>query len=179
MICLILGGSASGKSEYAEDLVLRLSSGEKTYLAAMEPYGEEARSRIERHRRLREGKGFLTVEKPRRIEEAAGEARGTVLLETVSILLANELFTPEGTIDKEAPERVMQGIQALSEGKKIRNLVMVSDLIFSGELPEDPGVLEYVRSLGELHRRTAFAADLVAEVTGGIPFVWKGGRELL
>ena len=66
MLSLIIGGSASGKSEYAERLVCSLP-GKRIYTATMEPFSEEGRERIARHRKLREGKGFVTVEVPRNL----------------------------------------------------------------------------------------------------------------
>ena len=71
MILLVTGGSASGKSEYAENRALQLAKAEQKkliYLAAMKPFGEEAAKRIERHRQLRAGKGFETVERYTDIE---------------------------------------------------------------------------------------------------------------
>ena len=41
MINLVIGAAASGKSEYAEDIVMSLP-GEKIYIATMEPFGAEA-----------------------------------------------------------------------------------------------------------------------------------------
>ena len=67
MRALILGGASSGKSEYAEAFAGELAAKEncgKVYLATMRNDGPEAGRRIERHRRLREGKGFITVEAP-------------------------------------------------------------------------------------------------------------------
>ena len=63
MLCLVIGGSASGKSEYAERHVCALP-GRRIYAATMQPFGEEGRQRIARHRKLREGKGFVTIEVP-------------------------------------------------------------------------------------------------------------------
>ena len=82
MRCLVTGGSASGKSEYAENLAAELSRGVSLYyIATMEPYGEEAGKRIRRHRRLREAKGFQTIECYRNIHQAFElhpDAAGTV-----------------------------------------------------------------------------------------------------
>ena len=52
MILLVTGGSASGKSEYAENRALQLAKTEQKkliYLAAMKPFGEEAAKRIEEY----------------------------------------------------------------------------------------------------------------------------------
>ena len=65
MLTLVVGGAASGKSAYAEALVLRSAAARRIYLATMSAGGEEARRRIEKHRAMRgAGKGFETVECP-------------------------------------------------------------------------------------------------------------------
>lgn len=61
MILLVTGGSASGKSEYAENRALQLAKTEQKkliYLAAMKPFGEEAAKRIERHPAIEGRKRF-------------------------------------------------------------------------------------------------------------------------
>lgn len=62
MIFLVTGGSASGKSEYAEALVTHFGGDERYYIATMKPYDKESYRRIERHRAMRRDKGFTTVE---------------------------------------------------------------------------------------------------------------------
>lgn len=79
MFYLITGGAGSGKSEYAEKLAVQEAtvSGDRLfYVATMFPYDDaETKLRIERHRKLREGKGFITLEKPVDIEEVLVEIR--------------------------------------------------------------------------------------------------------
>ena len=62
MFHLVTGGSGSGKSEYAEQLIMEFGEKEpwrkRYYLATMMPFGEETKQKIERHRKMREGKGF-------------------------------------------------------------------------------------------------------------------------
>lgn len=71
MIHLVTGGSGSGKSAYAEKLVTAQYKGDsKYYIATMQVYDEEGKARIERHRQMRSGKGFTTIEQPACIEEA-------------------------------------------------------------------------------------------------------------
>ena len=70
----ITGGSGSGKSEYAEKRTIEAAEkrGLKPYyLATMKAYGEEEEKKIEKHRKMREGKGFITVEQAENICEAA------------------------------------------------------------------------------------------------------------
>lgn len=113
MILLVTGGSASGKSEYAENRALQLAKTEQKkliYLAAMKPFGEEAAKRIERHRQLRAGKGFETVERYTDIEglcrDGSLEAEtfrqkakdAVVLLECMSNLAANEMLDRKSVV---------------------------------------------------------------------------------
>ena len=67
MLILVSGGSASGKSEFAESLVLQSGCDRRYYLATMIPYDEECRRRISRHRKMRAAKGFETIEVPVRL----------------------------------------------------------------------------------------------------------------
>lgn len=72
MITLITGGSGSGKSAYAEKYICHVSNEkrykEKYYIATMQVFDDEGQRKIDRHRRLRAGKGFITIEQPRDIQ---------------------------------------------------------------------------------------------------------------
>ena len=78
MYYLIIGGAGSGKSEYAEDLALSLKDDGDSlyYIATMYPYGdEETKKRIERHRIMRAGKGFVTIERSSEISGVLDEIK--------------------------------------------------------------------------------------------------------
>ena len=70
MMHVITGGSGSGKSAYAEMWLTGKpeKSEEKKaicpylYIATMRPFGAETQKKIERHRQMRAGKGFQTLE---------------------------------------------------------------------------------------------------------------------
>ena len=61
MFTLVIGGSASGKSEYAEQQVMALP-GRRWYLATMEPWDDECVARIAKHQSARAQREFTTVE---------------------------------------------------------------------------------------------------------------------
>ena len=74
MMILILGGSGSGKSAYAEDYLLRTAGDKKKYyIATMQIWDEEMQAKVDRHHRLRQGKGFTTIEQPTALEQAASQ----------------------------------------------------------------------------------------------------------
>ena len=64
MLALITGGSGSGKSAYAEELAASLHGRETYYVATMICRDEEGRKRVERHRRMRAERHYITIERP-------------------------------------------------------------------------------------------------------------------
>ena len=95
MLYMIFGGSGSGKSAYAEDLAVKLCPEEKVYLATLTDIDEEMERRIQDHRRMREGKNFRTVEQGLSLETLDLSGERLVLLECMTNLLANELYSHE------------------------------------------------------------------------------------
>lgn len=174
MLTLVYGGSGSGKSQYAESLAC-LHSGEKLYLAAMEPFGEEAKKRVERHRAMRREKGFRTVEQYRNIKEAASYVGEVILLECLSNLLANEMFGDKDNRAREILCRdIVEGITALLKGRQ-EVIIVTNDIFSSGEIYGE-STEEYQRTLGILNRRLAAMADRVVLVRAGIPVCYKGSE---
>lgn len=193
MITLVTGGSGSGKSAYAEEEIVRLGERRRIYVATMKPWDEECRRRIERHRVMRAGKQFETVECYRSLERLKlpeGRETNAVLLECLSNLVSNELF---GTGEADDPENislkygslvadsVINGVVSLK--RQAADLVIVTNEVFSAgdhrtslTGPEDSTAL-YLRVLGNINCRLGAAADRVVEVTAGIPFAVKGNLE--
>ena len=167
MVNLVIGAAASGKSEYAEDVVMSLP-GEKIYIATMEPFGAEAEERIARHRALRAGKGFSTVERPRNLIGLTPEADWNVLIEDLPNLAANELFSPEGG----GAAAVLCGVDRIC--KTAACVTIVTGDIFSYGGTYDAGTQEYMEMLTDLHTKIAEKADNVVEVICGIPCAVKG-----
>lgn len=101
MMILITGGSKCGKSAAAE-AILDGFEGDKFYIATMEPFGDEAQKAIERHRVMRQGKGFITIERSHNIDTLVipRESTGScALLECLTTLCANEMFTQKEITD--------------------------------------------------------------------------------
>lgn len=200
MITLIIGGSGSGKSAYAEDYVLAAATDlPKYYIATMQVYDAEGERKVERHRRLRAGKGFVTIEQPTDIGKAgikiAGNAwneqekgdihevdgmdapneekqGGVALLECMSNLVANEMFSGGQMSETDAVvRRVTEEIEALA--KQLTHLVIVSNNVFEDGIAYDASTLRYIEVLGRINTRLADLADHVLEVVVGIPVTVK------
>ncbi len=158
MNVLIIGGSGSGKSQYAEELAQKLKKDKVYYIACMEPYGDEGRRRIARHRKMREGKGFITIEQYRDIDKVNTE--DTVIIEGVSCLMANEMF-------KKKPK---DGRYVLECIKKIKadNIIAVTDNVQEGGGDYDEATLRYMEELSYINAGLAEWADKVTEIVCGI-----------
>lgn len=178
MITLVIGGSASGKSEYAESYIGFLSEGKKKYyIATMNVSDSESKDRVERHRKLREGKGFITVEQPVDIHKAKDKmdiGAKTALIECMSNLAANEMFPEKAhKTEEEVTEKIVKGIKELA--KEADSLVIVSNNIFEDGKTYGQAVVEYVNAMGRMNRELARMAGCVIEVIAGLPIVVKGG----
>lgn len=173
MFTLVVGGAASGKSEYAEGLVLASPHRPRYYIATMEPFDEEGRKRVEKHRRMRADKEFETVECYTDLASVRLPARGTVLLECVGNLAANELYSPAGAGTVEgALSAITGGVDALLA--QCADLVVVSNEVFTGGTDYAAGTEDYLRLVAEADRALARRADRVCEVVCGLPQYYKG-----
>ncbi|MCM1175616.1 MAG: bifunctional adenosylcobinamide kinase/adenosylcobinamide-phosphate guanylyltransferase [Blautia sp.] len=174
MTILVIGGSGSGKSAYAEQLAASLFQGEKYYLATMRVRDEEGRERVRRHRQLRKDRGFHTIEQPEAVHRALAEmkAQQLVLLECITNLAANEMFSEAGMkTASQTAEAVIGSVAALREHTAY--LIVVSGNVFEDGVSYDRTTMEYIRAMGEINRRLAKMAGQVVEVVAGIPLVLK------
>lgn len=174
MLILITGGAASGKSAHAERLLCEKAAGARLYLATMQPFGQAAQARIDRHRALRRGKGFETVERPLDLAGLTLARRyDGILLEDLGNLLANEVFAPGGAGDA-AVGSILAGIVKLQTC--CETLVIVSNEVFSDGLPYAAETVAYLETLGRLHQALAARADAVYESVCGILLPVKEGK---
>ena len=133
MITLITGGSGSGKSAYAEKYICHALNEkeykEKYYIATMQVFDDEGQRKIDRHRRLRAGKGFITIEQPRDIQNAVSKLQSenclktgrSALLECMSNLVANEMFPPADASGIQAAEAEKEALDDTENMKDYEN----------------------------------------------------------
>ena len=166
MRVFISGGCKNGKSSFAQKLAKNQArNGELYYIATMIPSDSEDEERIKRHRQEREGWGFITVEQPKNIEEILKKCdkNGTFLLDSLTALLANEMFCKSGDFDEKSGKRVKIGLAKVLG--KLKNIIVVSDYIYSDAFMFDPLTETYRKSLAELDRLAAKKCEVVVEVT--------------
>lgn len=173
---LIIGGSGSGKSAFAEDYIVSISEEKKKYyIATMQVYDTEGEKKMERHRMLRSGKDFSTIEQTVDIKKSTEKMEAgdrTALLECISNLTANEMFAGEVPETEEVvTEKIVKEIETLN--KEVAHLVLVSNNVFEDGQVYDKTTMAYIRAMGRINEMLADMADEVVEVVVGIPLVIK------
>ena len=176
MHSFLSGGCKNGKSYYAQRIA-RAAGGPLYYVATMISTGEEDDRRIARHLREREGWGFETLECGRNILNCLERAdcSGSFLLDSVTALLANEMFPPEG-FDGGAAARVADELEEFV--RRTGSAVFVSDYLYGDAQIYDEWTERYRRGLAQIDRRLAACCDNVLEVSAGCVICHKGVRPL-
>lgn len=199
---VIIGGSGSGKSAFAEQTIVAVKERKRgstvakedkeeqislVYLATMEVFGEEGKERVEKHRKMRQGKGFQTIEAQRDVGNISFETKEKpyVLLECLSNLVANEMFAETSQEQnpsvrglnvwiqnpEELVNKIKKDLKALEE--KCEELVIVTNQVFSDAETYDIETEMYRKVLGEINESLVAAADEAWEVVAGIPLRLK------
>ena len=178
MTVLILGGSRSGKSDFAQQIVLTMAGGgTHYYLATMIPGDWEDDARVESHLQRRAGMGFETVECFGDIM-GISDREGAFLVDSVTSLMQNALFPVEKNyeMDLVAAKRCADALVKFAG--TVRHAVFVSDYIYSDAGRYSESTETYRKCLAEADRRLARVCDTVIEVSGGQVIIHKGGMPI-
>lgn len=169
---LVFGGSASGKSLFAEAAVTQFPQ-PRIYIATMQPWDEECLKRIEKHQKQRETKGFATIECYDGLVDITLPVDATVLLECMGNLVANVQFSANPPAD--VAGEICKNLDDLCA--KAENVIVVSNDVFLEEPAEDEETQEYLQLLAQINRHMTTTFDRVTEVVYGIPIHLKGGAQ--
>ena len=182
MKIFISGGCKNGKSHYAQQLALaqrqKTRAGLLYYIATMKAADSEDEARIARHRRDREGFRFITIEQPVDIDTILDKCDPghSFLLDSLTALLANEMFPPEGApsgyVNEKAADKIISALRRVTDN--INDIVIVSDYIYSDALLYDPLTEEYRKSLALIDRAAAGCCDVVLEAAFSNLIIHRG-----
>ena len=163
-LTLVFGGQRSGKSAFAE----RMFAGHlpALYLATAEARDAEMAARIATHR-ARRGSGWETVEEPLEIAEVLARTEKPVLVECLSLWVANMLERARDPVS--ATEALVAVMRA-----RASPTVAVSIEAGQGGVPANALARAWLDALGDANRNIADAADRVVLVAAGLPLVLKG-----
>lgn len=172
----ILGGQRSGKSRRAELLArqwLEVSPEHRAVMVATgQPWDEEMRERITRHQadRAQRVPGMATVEEPLALADALrrhSSAYTLIVVDCLTLWLTNVFFA-EADVEAEI-ERL-----AAALGRLAGPVILVSNEVGLGIVPENALARRFRDLQGRLNRRVAAASDRVTFVAAGLPLVLKG-----
>ncbi len=166
MIVLVMGGSGSGKSRWAERLAVTLPGSARVYLATMQAADEESLRRVARHRAQRADKGFRTVEASVDLANASFPPDTAVLVEDVPNWVANEIFGGGDTA------RLLPALHSMAA--RARHLILVTGNVFADGVTYDASTTAYLQTLTEVNAAAAALSDAVVEIVCGLPMYLKG-----
>ncbi|MGM0471776.1 MAG: bifunctional adenosylcobinamide kinase/adenosylcobinamide-phosphate guanylyltransferase [Bacillota bacterium] len=174
---LILGGTRSGKSTFAEEIAYQLGKEDVTYIATAKVSDLEMQDRIDKHQQQRPSQ-WRTIEEPYqvadKIEEIAQETE-VILIDCLTILVSNLLLIDSESVDEEidysASKRALDRVRGL--GRSIReaksNLIIVSNEVGQGVVPSYKLGRIYRDTIGQANQIIAQAVSEVYITYAGLP----------
>ena len=188
-IILVTGGQRSGKSTYAEKLVLEMaaaqgSDGRAVYMATSRIWDEEFARRVQIHKERR-GAQWINIEEPKFLGNHNVEGR-VVLIDCVTLWSTNFFFDlSEGiggevksTMSAEEAERSVSLVERTLEAVKGEfdrfveqdaTFVFVTNEIGLSGVSENKVQRQFTDLLGWLNQYIASRADEVVFMVSGIP----------
>lgn len=164
---LVLGGAASGKSKFAEDLCFQTQK-QRVYVATAQAFDNEMRQKISDHQDQR-GEGWLTIEAPQDVADVlAARVEGEIILLDCATLWLSNVLLAERDVD--------QNCDALCQALRDcpAQVVVVSNEVGHGVVPDNALARRFRNFQGRLNQMIARDADLVVQVVAGLPQVLKG-----
>ena len=160
-IILVTGGARSGKSTYAERLVL-------VYVATARVWDEEFRLRVRRHQERR-GPEWCNVEEEKWLSRHDFTGR-VVLVDCVTLWSTNFFYDLQADVDK-ALEAVKEEFDRLAF--QDATFVFVTNEIGMGGVSADELQRKFTDMLGWINQHIAARADKVILMVSGIPLTIK------
>lgn len=166
-ITLVLGGARSGKSRYAENLVLG-SGLAPVYLATAQAGDSEMAARIAAHQ-SRRGNNWRCVEEPLDLTGAlasADDAGNCILVDCLTLWITN-LMLSERDVEA-AVEAVVADLPRIAS-----TLIFVSNETGLGIVPDNALARRFRDLNGVANQKFAAAADQVIFMAAGLPLTLK------
>ncbi|NAS30309.1 adenosylcobinamide kinase/adenosylcobinamide phosphate guanyltransferase [Flavobacteriaceae bacterium R38] len=167
MIYYITGGERSGKSSYAQNLALSLSSSAK-YIATSRIWDEDHRKRIDRHKNDRDER-WISIEEEKHISNVIDENE-VVVIDCITLWLTNYFVDTKNDVEeslrlaKEELERLF-AINA--------HIIIISNEIGMGVHAHTEVGRKFTELQGWVNQFIAKNADTATVMISGIPLKLK------
>ncbi len=172
-VMLVLGGVRSGKSRFALEIASRTS--DVTFVATARVSDDEMRKKINRHRNERPSH-WETREEPLNLAGAiTSTSSGQLVVVDCLTMFAANLMEAHG----ENHVAILAATDELCAALRTshRRIVLVSNEVGSGIVPEYASGRQFRDLLGEMNQRVAAIADCVILMIAGLPLPIKGTIE--
>ena len=163
----ILGGAKSGKSAFAVGEAAALP-GRKAYVATAQPFDDEMKVRIERHRQERP-KDWDTFEEPLDLPGLLlkiKDSHDVILIDCLTIWLTNLMLAEKDILQE--TESFVSSLTTVGG-----SIFAVSNEVGFGIVPDNEMARKFRDLAGTLNQRVAAVADQVYLVSAGIPIKIK------
>ncbi len=167
MIIFITGGARSGKSSYAQQLALSLST-HPVYVATAKVWDDDFGQRIQRHQHERDNR-WTNMEEQRDLTTLSLDNKVCVI-DCVTLWLTNFFMDTKNDVDA-ALVLFKHQIDALS--KRPGNFIIISNEIGMGVHAETPIGRKFTDLQGWANQYISAAADKVILMVSGIPLTIK------
>jgi adenosylcobinamide kinase / adenosylcobinamide-phosphate guanylyltransferase len=175
-VTFVLGGARSGKSHYAQQLGEH--AGRVVFVAtAQAGDDEEMQRKVDRHRNTRPPH-WKTVEEPVALADAIvhyGPHCDLMIIDCLTFLAANLL--DQWAEDPVAIEHAIKTLCLVLQSPPC-SIVLVSNEVGSGVVPEYPSGRRFRDLLGEMNQSVAQVASNVLLLVAGLPLALKGQVEV-
>lgn len=183
-IILVTGGARSGKSSFAESLCINRNNS-TAYIATSIAFDDEMKDRVKKHQESRP-QNWLTYEIYKDIYsilEDISKKHETVILDCITLLVNNLMFTYDIDIDNASREEInileayiKDQVNKLLQEIKKTNLyfVTVTNELGMGVVPDNKLSRIYTDIVGRINQQIALQSDEVYFVVSGIPMKIKG-----
>ena len=165
---LILGGTRSGKSRFAETLAA--ASGKSlVYVATAQALDDEMHTRIAHHQSSRTNH-WLTIEEPLNLSatlQQLSTEKTCILVDCLTLWLTNILLAGDDIFQRERTA-LLETLPQLTG-----DIIFVSNEVGMGIVAADPLSRRFVDEAGRLHQALATLCDHVTFVTAGLPLSLK------
>lgn len=169
----VTGGCRSGKSSYAQQYAESLASGNRLYVATLQPMDPEMEKRVTNHQAQRDA-SWYTIEEPYdivRVIEEEQEKAAVILVDCVTLWVTN-LFMAE-----QSEEEILAFVERFAEAAAASTVpvVTVSNEVGMGIVPDNVLSRQFRDIQGAANQRIAAKASRVVFTVSGIPMTVKGG----
>lgn len=193
-LIFVTGGAKSGKSKFAEEMLLKLNNGKQKniYLATSLVFDEEMKEKVRLHKKRRKDEWF-TVETYKNFEnelsnffENNDKIKNNMLVDCLTNMITNIIFENQNidwnnfekklyiqTLEKLNKDVEHSVIELLNVADQFENAIIVSNELGMGLVPSYP-LGRYFREIaGKMNQIVAEKADEVYLVVSGIPMKIK------